>query len=238
MNELETHRISAACLSGDKVGEGWHDIASHVRVNGFRFALPLIFYIYFWSLRGLLEELLWSSRTSQILVCICSRLRRKSHQIATLGCPTPNTQIWHSEHVNTQIWQSHPTGGNWLSNYPIMIAVAQRNMEVRFLQRAPRGSLTFGFASPLVCTFGAPQQRENLWDLGIRSHTIHSVDVNRWPSGCWDTARFSFKWWPQKPPKTQTNCHWLWVRSSLTLWSEWLGYLYRNCGIFARAWAT
>ena len=41
-----------------------------------------------------------------------------------------------------------------------MIAVAQRNMEVRFLQRAPRGSLAFGFASPLVCTFGAPNSEK------------------------------------------------------------------------------
>ena len=83
------HRISAACLSGDKVDEGWV-------MTSLRMAFGLLchwFFISIWSLRGLLEELLCSSRTSQILICICSRLRRKSHQIATLGCPTPNTQI-------------------------------------------------------------------------------------------------------------------------------------------------
>ena len=162
MNELEAHGISAACLSGDKVDEGWHDIASHVRANGFRFALPLIFYIYFWSLRGLLEELLCSSRTSQILVCICSRLQRKSHQIATLGCPTPNTQIWHSEHVNTQIWQIPSHGRKpfiQLSNYNSCRSTEHGSeIPTACAQRLPHGWLCLTARSHLR----RPWQRENL----------------------------------------------------------------------------
>ena len=56
--------------------------------------------------------------------------------------------------------RSHPTCGNRISKYPIIIAVTQRNMEVRFTRRAPRGSLAFGFASPLVRAFGASESEK------------------------------------------------------------------------------
>ena len=56
----------------------------------------------------------------------------------------------------------HSTCGNRISKYPIIIAVTQRNMEVRFATRAPGGSLAFGFASPLVRAFGASESEKLL----------------------------------------------------------------------------
>ena len=140
----------------------WHDIFLHKHVNGFRFALPWTVCISFWSLQGLLEELSCSFHTSQILFYICSRLRRKTHQISTLACPTPLTVHPQSFLQWIFCW--------WTSSISFcqvqldcictLIAVTQRNMEVRFAKRVPRGSLAFSFASPLIHAFGASKSEK------------------------------------------------------------------------------
>ena len=81
-------------------------------------------------------------------------------ELSTSILPLNKFHMRKPEHVNTQIWQipSHVRKPD--IQYPIIIAVTQRNMEVRFLQRAPRGSLAFGFASTLVRAFGTPESEK------------------------------------------------------------------------------